>query len=287
MNEGPQKWSGGNLWEMTNRARVITLIGAGGKTTCLRVLTQLIREAGYPVTATTTTKVYPEGLMQAWHHPSQPPPSEQKNAYFWYSEVEAKSGKWLGPSSAAVDKAILGDLQLSNSGAGVFPRYWVIEGDGARERLLKCWAEHEPQIPDCSVCGVLVMAGKLWGHVLEADHVHRSEHCADLLDLPWTEESVWRYLLKSPVFWPQYRQLSWVIFLNIPGLKAWKPSLHLEELEEPNPPEYYDAADLVAALKRRWLELNEQGINVEHKPRSLRLAAGDAKEGTLTWFDLW
>ena len=254
---------------MTNRARVMTLIGAGGKTTCLRALTQEIETSGYPVTATTTTKVYPETHIEAWHR-LQPPSAGQTGAYFWYSEAEEKSGKWLGFSPAVVDKAIQGESQ----------RYWVIEGDGARERRLKCWAGHEPQIPGQSDCGVLVIDGSLWGQVLKAEDVHRAEHCPDLLNLPWTAENAWRYFLRSPVFWPQYRQLSWVILMNLHGT-----------MREPGLPDLAD--QVLEALDAGWLKLREQRPELEQslepakRPKGLRLAAGDAKEGRLAWFDLW
>ncbi|MDQ7096978.1 selenium cofactor biosynthesis protein YqeC [Desulfosporosinus sp. PR] len=287
MNEGSRKLACGSLWEMTNRARVITLIGAGGKTTCLQRLTREISASGYPVTATTTTKVYPEVHIPAWHH-GQPPSSEHPGAYFWYSELEERSGKWLGFSPEIVDEAIQEDYQQSALEGEAF-RHWVIEGDGAREHRLKCWAEHEPQIPRRSDCGVLVLAGSLWGQVLKAEDVHRAERCTDLLDLPWTEESVWRYLLRSPVFWPQYGGISWVILLNFHGVNIVPPSVLPEASEGAVLHNFsaLNAKDLLEALSSRWLKLQEQGLDLEKRPRRLRLALGDAKEGTLTWFDLW
>lgn len=273
----------GSLWEITDRARVITLIGAGGKTTCLQELTREIYAAGYPVTATTTTKVYPDEKMTAWYQPD-PPPCEINNSYFWYTEVDEGSGKWLGPSPSAVDEAILGDLQRSKRDLGqcytkaalleiekgLLLRHWVIEGDGARERRLKCWASHEPQIPYRSDYGVLVLDGRLWGHVLKAEYVHRPELCMDLVDRLWTEESAWRYFLKSPVFWPQYQRLSWVILLNIHGQN-----------------DFHETSIILEALNCKGMEPVEQNLSLAKRPRRLRLAAGNVKEGRLQWFDLW
>jgi len=60
----PNSWASGSLWDVTGRAQVVTFIGAGGKTTCLRSITREIDSAGHRVIATTTTKVFPEKLMK-------------------------------------------------------------------------------------------------------------------------------------------------------------------------------------------------------------------------------
>lgn len=101
----PNSWASGSLWAMTERKQVVTFIGAGGKTTCLRSLTQEIDSAGHRVIATTTTKVFPEERMNSWKSPT-PPPYEQEGACFWYVNVMEENGKWIGPPPKAVDDAI-------------------------------------------------------------------------------------------------------------------------------------------------------------------------------------
>ncbi|ODA41224.1 hypothetical protein [Desulfosporosinus sp. BG] len=276
----PKSWERGSLWAMTRCGQVVTFIGAGGKTTCLQSITQEIEKAGQRVVATTTTKVFPEELMYCWKNPN-PPPYEQERACFWYVDVMEESGKWVGPPLKAVDDAILEDVWmfeksgvqvgvLGETPQGASPsgkRFWVIEGDGARRLKLKCWEPHEPQIPRRSDCVVLVLDGGLWGRVLQAEQVHRPESCLDLLGHVWNAEQAWRYFLRSPVFAAQYVHMSWVILLNT------KVSL---DLEKP-----------LLDLNRRWTEI-QRGVNeLEYRPKHLRLAAGDAKEGKLQWFDLW
>ncbi|AFM41031.1 putative selenium-dependent hydroxylase accessory protein YqeC [Desulfosporosinus acidiphilus SJ4] len=292
-NDSQINWAGGSLWEMTKQARVITLIGAGGKTTCLQTLTQEIHAAGFPVIATTTTKVYPERHLKPWLH-SMPPPFASKTAYFWYSGAEERSGKWLGHSLSAVDDAVLGDVDgpITHSNDHPGRRHWIIEGDGARERRLKCWAGHEPQIPLQSDCGVLVVDGRLWGQELKPEDVHRAECCPDLFNNQWTEESAWRYFRKSPVFYPQYQHLAWVILLNIHDqpdpikIKSFEESIFPEMENQAGLPELKDLVVLLEALYRRGVE-EVFSKAPETKPRSLRIAAGDAKGGKLLWFDLW
>lgn len=281
-------WASGSLWGMTGRAQVVTFIGAGGKTTSLRAITQEIVSAGQQVIATTTTKVYPEKTMKSWKNPN-PPPYEQEGACFWYVKVMEENGKWVGPPVQAVDAAIASTRTDRDVGAiNVLPlhaslrtvpelhadRFWVIEGDGAKGLKLKCWEPHEPQIPQRSDCVVLVLDGGLWGRVLQAEQVHRPTDCLDLLGHVWNAEKAWRYFLRSPVFAPQYEQMSWVILLNCHGGNA-----ECEDLLEPREP-LFD-------LNHRWVEIQQEVKDLDYRPKHLRLAAGDAKEGKLQWLDLW
>ena len=259
----PNSWASGSLWSMTGRGQVVTFIGAGGKTTCLQSITREIDSAGHRVIATTTTKVFPEEQMKGWKNP-KPPPYEQEGACFWYVDVLEESGKWLGPPLKAVDAAILEEITRGASGSS--KRFWVIEGDGARGLKLKCWGPHEPQIPGRSDCVVLVLDGGLWGKILQAEQVHRPADCLDLLGHVWNAEKAWRYFLRSPVFAPQYRQMSWVILLNNESMNSYKPLLDLNQ---------------------RWAEIQREVQDLEYWPIHLRIAAGDVKEGKLQWFDLW
>lgn len=258
----------GSLWNMTQHSWVTTFIGAGGKTTCLQTLTRDLEAAGLEVVATTTTKVYPESSLEAWRNP-YPPPRHQ-GAWFWYEGAEDAVGKWVGPSALSVDEAIAAELKRGSR------RYWVIEGDGARERRLKCWEYYEPQIPKYSDCGVLVIDRGLWGRVLDSDAVHRPQKCQELLGEIWNAENTWRYLLKSPVFNSQYSLMSWVVLFNSartgPGDGEFDPK---------------DSFDLLTDLRLSWNDISEESGGTDVKPSHLRLAEGDAKRGDLRWFDLW
>lgn len=247
----------GTLWGMTAHARVVTFIGAGGKTTCLRSITQEIATTGQPVISSTTTKVFPEESIRGWQNTN--PPYKQKGAIFWYIKVLEESGKWIGPSVNTIDDAIAKapDRQC----------YWVIEGDGARGLKLKCWDSHEPQIPLQSDCVVLAVDGGLWGNILQAEQVHRPTHCPDLIGHVWNAESAWRYFLRSPVFSQQYDHMAWVILLNSKGMR--------------------NTILLLDALSHRWNEIRQEDNMIRHRPNHLRLAAGDAKGGELLWLDLW
>ncbi|UWG97892.1 putative selenium-dependent hydroxylase accessory protein YqeC [Dehalobacter sp. DCM] len=247
----------GSLWDMTEYARVVTFIGAGGKTTCLRSMTQEIVTAGQSVISSTTTKVFPEDAIPCWK--SDNPPYQRHGACFWYINELAEGGKWIGPSLEMIDKAIAQDPNPR--------RYWIIEGDGARGLNLKCWDSHEPQIPLISDCVVLVVDAGLWEHVLQPEHVHRPNICPDLIGQIWNADNAWCYLLRSPAFSRPYEGMSWIILFN--SKKAMDVSLLLNQ------------------LRCQWVNGHQGGDQMKHIPKHLRLAAGDAKKGGLQWLDLW
>jgi len=121
---------------------------------------------------------------------------------------------------------------------------------------------------------VLVLDGGLWGRVLKAEQVHRPAGCQELLGHVWDAEKAWGYFLRSPVFAPQYGQMSWVILMNC----------HEENAENENSVE---PLVLLQDLGHRWAEIQAEVKDLKYRPSHLRLAAGDAKEGKLQWFDLW
>lgn len=259
----------GSFWGMVRQAQVVTFIGAGGKTTCLNRLTWEIAQAGKPVIATTTTKVYPLSFPSLWQNAGEFPSPEIDVPCFWYSSLEGQSGKWLGIPFDLLDSAIQKEKYSSN------PRFWVIEGDGARERQLKCWASHEPQIPRLTESAVLVLDGRLWGRTLQEEEIHRSELCPYLSGHVWSPELAWEYILSSPVFKPEYREISWVIFFN-----TWS-----DPESGPRQDSFND--ELCELIKVGEEFLAREHFSKPQLPKHLRLASGNAKEGSLQWYDLW
>lgn len=260
------------LWEMTGYADAIVFIGAGGKTTALQVMAKEINAEGKKVIGTTTTKVYPmtAPFWNPWKHSDSPPTVGIKSPCFWYEEkVE---NKWLGPSLEKVDQA----LKERITGNTI----WVIEGDGAREKLLKCWGEHEPQIPSQSQCAILVVSGALWGKILTAEEVHRLEKYPELLGMPWTPERAAEYILNSPVFKGEYQGFSWVVLFNTFN-EAVDDKVEKNEVEH----RLYSWDKCEKTIQS--ILINTHNINNRKKPRHLRLAAGDVKKGILTCYDLW
>lgn len=252
----------GGLWEMTKFSRVVTFIGAGGKTTGLETLTSELSQAGKKVVATTSTHVFPLNFAFSWLSTCEPP--DKGYPCFWYAGVDAANGKWKGPARERIDAAI----NLEKEG---YPsrreRYWVIEGDGAKGRKLKCWASHEPQIPLATDCAVLLVHGGLTGKVLQPEDIHRAELCPQLIGRVWNGQTAWDYFLKSPLFYPAYQHMFWVILFNEFDGQG-EAQMSLTELASAS----YGRPD---TLKRR------------QRPAHLRIAAGNVKEMHIAWCDLW
>lgn len=256
------------LWSVLNQANVITLIGAGGKTSGL---CRLVSEASTAkhIVATTTTKVFPLDFPGKWLNSLEPPPMVIKYPCFWYAGLEETSGKWFGPPKKLLESIICRENNES--------RLWIIEGDGARRRKLKCWAAHEPQIPVNTECVILMIDGTLWGRIPKPEEVHRLELCPFLTDREFDVFSAWRYLLASPVFNPMYARMEWLVMIN-----------YYQDMQGDND---FVFPDIIGELAEKAPEFLAPGITGEIKPacapRLLRLAMGDIRKGEIRWLDLY
>jgi probable selenium-dependent hydroxylase accessory protein YqeC len=158
---------------------MVSLIGAGGKTTTLFRLAKELRAEDRKVLVTTTTKIFkptkphvdrlflvqePEALLAAT---SKIPRPEIIAAGYDVDEEGKLIGapaKWLDffASSRQFD-AIL------------------VEADGAASRLFKVPSEVEPVVPESCDLAVWVMAIKVLGKPLHAKWIHRAERAISLI----------------------------------------------------------------------------------------------------------
>jgi probable selenium-dependent hydroxylase accessory protein YqeC len=162
----------------TEKNSVITFVGAGGKSSLLRRLGTEWREQGRPFLLTTTTKMfyrqvlefapvicsdYKKGLIHVENNITR------WGYAGWFREVYDK--KVLGLPVEWIDKLISVEL-VSNI---------LIEGDGARQKLVKAPAADEPLVPSLNktVIGVLSLAAL--DKELTSSVVHRLDIVAPLL----------------------------------------------------------------------------------------------------------
>ena len=151
---------------------LVSIVGAGGKSTILFALGRDLTAAGARVILTTTTRV---GADQ----PSEP--------ICWSADVahvEAAflvglpvfvaagraPGKIVGPSPEAIDRL------FAETGAD----YVVVEADGAHRMAIKAPADHEPVIPSASTTVVVVASMAAIGGPISAV-AHRPERVAGLI----------------------------------------------------------------------------------------------------------
>jgi probable selenium-dependent hydroxylase accessory protein YqeC len=180
---------------------VITLVGAGGKTTLMFRLARELSESDGPVLTTTTTKIYL-------------PRSEESSQVIISAsagEVLARSRRALGQSRHVTAGAGYLEGQGKLTGfrpedigairdAGLF-RWILVEADGAAHRSLKAPAGHEPVIPDCTRWLVILNGLDAIGRPLDEQWVFRSELYSLITGLAIgdavTEESAVRAVLHA------------------------------------------------------------------------------------------
>jgi len=162
---------------------VISLVGAGGKTTLMFTLAKWINDCGKTVITTTTTKIFvpapdqsPAVVLQEASESFLP---ECERLLKHYGHVTAGAGH-LGDQNKIKGIAPETISRLWQSGAA---DWIIVEADGAAGRPLKAPAPHEPVIPP--ITGYLVAVAGLAAIGLPFDrrHVFRIERYAAVTNL--------------------------------------------------------------------------------------------------------
>ena len=158
---------------------LIAIIGAGGKTTTMYTLASELAHRGKRVITTTTTQIfYPEPgetdqLIIATE--TDDLPTAIKESWLRYRRVT------VAESVLRAEK--LGGLQpeqpyelLVKSDADVV----IVEADGARHRMIKAPAEHEPVIPLQTNVALLLVSAEAINRPLTDSIAHRPELIAEI-----------------------------------------------------------------------------------------------------------
>lgn len=176
--------------------QVVTFTGAGGKTTALHRLAQELGPA-IPLLVTTTTRFGVDQLSLAAHHQivrEAPKAHEITDLLSEHGTVvmtgtKAESGaKWEGLPAAWVD-----DLKEDVSAVG---GCLLVEGDGARRRLLKAPAEHEPVVPVSTDLLIPLLGAEAIGARLTEGVAHRPERVAAVTGCPLGERLQWGHVVE-------------------------------------------------------------------------------------------
>lgn len=227
-SEGPYIESRFGLAEAlaVGQGDVVTLVGAGGKTTTLYALAGEMRRRGMSVIVTTTTN------LQMPRTATTAPPLI----------VTKEDAGWLDTARARVDRygsvTIVGERKRDDKLHGLEPHAVdqlrgladcvLLEGDGARGRSFKVPAAHEPVIPPSTTLTVVLVGLDVIGMPLREEIVHRLAAVQKLsgapVGAPITEEMVATTLAAG--YLPRIPASSRVVvFLN----KATPPRLALAE----------------------------------------------------------
>lgn len=152
---------------------LISLCGAGGKTSTLLWLAEYFYQQGKKVLITTTTRMflpapshYRELILEAdpvrqLTRCQQLPDEPTLVALF--SHLDQASGKVAGPTPQQID-LIKGQQRFD---------LILVEADGAHHKLLKVPALHEPCIPHQSDWVIALLGGAMVGANAEPSQIHR------------------------------------------------------------------------------------------------------------------
>jgi probable selenium-dependent hydroxylase accessory protein YqeC len=156
---------------------LIAITGAGGKTTTMYTLASELAQRGMRVITTTTTQIfYPEpDETDTLIFAVETPTLLKKIGAAW------EQHKRITVAGVPIREDKLGGLQpeqpyelLMKSGADAV----IVEADGARHRMIKAPAEHEPVIPLQTNVALLLMSAEAINQPLSAEIAHRPEQVA-------------------------------------------------------------------------------------------------------------
>ena len=156
---------------------LISIVGAGGKSTTMYTLARELAQEDKRVITTTTTNIYPpspeetdaclltsqtpdifKSIQNAWEH----------SYHITVASHPIAQGKLAG---LAPDQPY---QLLRESGAHVV----IVEADGARHLFIKAPAAHEPVVPPETNLALIVMSAEAIDKPLNAEIAHRPEHIA-------------------------------------------------------------------------------------------------------------
>ncbi len=163
-------------------AMIIALVGAGGKTTTMFRLAAELAARGERVITTTTTHIYPPApeqtgalVLAAEHAPLL---EQAAAALAIHQHITAAAGPAPEGKLRGLPPAWVIDLRSLAGGAAV-----LVEADGARGRMLKAPAEHEPVIPTGADLVLLLASAEALGQPLSDAVAHRPERVAAITSL--------------------------------------------------------------------------------------------------------
>ncbi|MFQ5681628.1 MAG: selenium cofactor biosynthesis protein YqeC [Candidatus Binatia bacterium] len=160
---------------------MLSLIGAGGKTTTLFRLADELYQDGSKVLITTTTKIFKP--MKPHVHRlflARALDALLSELQKMKAPVIVGTGRELDDAGKLIGLPLEWFDTLAIKGA---MDWLLVEADGAASRPFKVPAEHEPVIPEGSSPTIWVVGIKVLGHPLTVEWVHRPERALALLGL--------------------------------------------------------------------------------------------------------
>ncbi|MGL1930633.1 MAG: selenium cofactor biosynthesis protein YqeC [Desulfotalea sp.] len=145
------------------RGAVVSIVGAGGKTSLMFYLAREAVKIGMRVLVTTSTRIFVPSLEQYDFIDLSGAgflASDNKKGIYVCGQ-KAEPGKMKGISSSLLIEH-RGNFDLI-----------IIEADGSKQKPLKAWAQHEPVVYDFTTHTVGVIDIRTIGQELNDEHIHR------------------------------------------------------------------------------------------------------------------
>lgn len=144
---------------------VVSIVGAGGKTTLMFSLARMLARSGR-VLVTTTTKIY------------VPAPGQYDFMAIGSPDFDKctrmrSSGIYVYGSSVDDENKIIGLAAEDVDRLAPFFDYVLVESDGAKRKLIKGWSKNEPVICGSTTHTVGVLNLNALGLTIDEENVHR------------------------------------------------------------------------------------------------------------------
>lgn len=205
------------------KKNIITITGAGGKTTLMFLLSGELSKLG-KVMVTTTTKIY------------TPEKSQFEKMYIGDKEIIGKNKNIFVVGKEIKDKKLIG---LEYDGIKNLKKdfdYILIEGDGSKEKFLKEWNEREPCIPNFSNVIIGVINLDIIDLDLIEENIHRFELFKERYPKFINKKGSFDFLkeyIKNGKFFGENKIAKKYIFLNgVDGEKKSEKEKIAKELQE-------------------------------------------------------
>ncbi len=161
---------------------IVAIVGAGGKTTTMFALSRALAATGRRVLTTKSTIIHKPTMAQS---PGVVEVSPERWSNELRRQLDERRELTVVVGSAGPDRwqGVPADrtVELRNAARA---DHVIVEADGARGRLLKAPAAHEPAMPASAAVVMPVVNLRAIGRALNAEHVHRLELVAALLGIP-------------------------------------------------------------------------------------------------------
>lgn len=148
-----------------NRGDLVSIVGAGGKTTLMYTLAQELREE-HKILVTTTTKIFlPDreqyDYMEIGFDNFEKIRYCNKKGIYVYGKFVSEDGKLIGINTDTLDK------ELS------FFDYTIVEADGSKGKPIKGWNSTEPVVSSKTRKTIGVLSIESIGKAINEENVHR------------------------------------------------------------------------------------------------------------------